>query len=104
MPIEPKAVYAGERFLIVDFRAPAQFEQIRTPDWAQRVADSSAPGTLVRMGMTKAGNWMVQSVLVPVELTDDPAEAAMVANAIQDRIEREGEYLPIYKQTVTGVG
>lgn len=48
----------------VRFRQPNQFEDIRTPDWAQDIAHSESKGSKARIGKTSADNWLVQSVLI----------------------------------------
>lgn len=62
----PKAVEETEEFVHVRFRDPDQFDQIRTPEWADTVSDAISKGSKVRMGQRKDGtDWVVQAVLIP---------------------------------------
>ena len=59
----PSAVETEGEYVHVRFRDPDQFDQIRTPEWADRVSDSVSKGSEVRMGR-RGDDWVVQSVLV----------------------------------------
>lgn len=60
-----KAIEAGDEYFHVRYRDPDQFDQIRTPDWADRVSDSVSEGSEVRMGEREdSDDWVVQSVLI----------------------------------------
>lgn len=73
-------------FIHVRYRPPSQFETIRTPEWAANVAASVAEGTKVRMGKTPAGNWFVQSVLVPRKRGRSKNNATRVAGKVRRKI------------------
>ena len=46
---ERKSITTEDEYIHVRYREPDQFDQIRTPDWADRVSDSVAEGSEVRM-------------------------------------------------------
>lgn len=67
-----ETVEAGDDYYHVRFRDPDDFDDIRTPDWAQNAAESVSEGAEVRMG--KQGNdWAVQSVLVKKSVGEEKA-------------------------------
>ena len=82
----------------VRFRDPKDFTNFRVPAWAARAANSigakyyDVRGSKITMGQTKEGGWKIQSVMVPNNSFVNPKEAAIIANHIQDRIEREGKW------------
>lgn len=57
------AVDEGRDYWHVRFKVPWQFETCRTPDWAQRAANSISKGAEVRM-CQKDDTWSLQSVLI----------------------------------------
>ena len=82
----------------VRFRDPKDFTNFRVPAWAARAANSigakyyDVRGSKITMGQTKEGGWKIQSVMVQNNSFVNPKEAAIIANHIQDRIEREGKW------------
>ena len=82
----------------VRFRDPKDFTNFRVPAWAARAANTigakyyDVRGSKITMGQTKEGGWKIQSVMVPNNSFVNPKEAAIIANHIQDRIEREGKW------------
>lgn len=95
--VKAKDVDLMKNYWRVIFRPKEEFIEFRTPDWAAHMADFHAPGTEVVMGLTKAGNWFVQSILVP-EATYTKGEAVHISEFIQDKLESEGAFAPLYKQ------
>ncbi|MDS0295425.1 hypothetical protein [Halogeometricum luteum] len=60
-----ETVEAGDDYYHVRFRDPDDFDDVRTPDWAENAAESVSEGAEVRMGQKEGSNdWVVQSVLV----------------------------------------
>ena len=63
-----------DEYIHVRYRDPDQFDQIRTPDWADRVSDSVSEGSEVRMGKRKdSDDWVVQSVLIKKNVGEEKA-------------------------------
>lgn len=89
---------ATGRYYRIRFRDPAEFENFRVPAWASRAANTigrkyyDVLGSQITMGQTKGGEWMIQSVMVPRIPRLTPDGALVIANHIQDRIEREGQW------------
>jgi hypothetical protein len=87
-------------FYRVRFRNPKRFRDGRytTPKWASRAAETigtryyGVSGCKITMAKPKDGSWMIQSILVPKAESVDERRALTIANHIQDRIEREGEW------------
>lgn len=74
----------------VRYNDPDDFDDIRTPDWAENAASSVADGAEVRTGHQKDGgdsDWEIQSVLVPADAADDDDEATDQAEQIVEKIE-----------------
>ncbi|WP_123619921.1 hypothetical protein [Halorubrum sp. CSM-61] len=62
---ESEAVEEGDEYYHVRYRDPDRFDEIRTPDWADRVSGSVSEGSEVRMGKREDDDdWVVQSVLI----------------------------------------
>ena len=81
------AVETTEEFFHVRYRDPDQFDQIRTPDWAANAASSVADGSEVRTGDRKGDeDWLVQSVLVPVDVAENEDDARELADEIVGKI------------------
>ena len=81
-------VEKGDDFYHVRYRDPDEFDEIRTPDWADDPASAVAQGSEVRTGHQKEGDdWSVQSVLIPVDAADDEDEAEDLADDIVEKIE-----------------
>lgn len=72
----------------VRYRDPDEFDEIRTPDWAEQPAGSVSEGSEVRTGEKEGeDDWIVQSVLIPEDEADDEDEAAQIAQQIVEKIE-----------------
>ena len=83
-----KSVDESENYYHVRYRDPDDFDEIRTPDWAENIANSVVDGGEVRTGDEHGNeNWTVQSVLVPVGAVVDEAEARDTADEILDEME-----------------
>lgn len=82
-----KLVAAEEDYFHVRYRPPSQFDQIRTPGWAAKVAHSVSRNAKVRMGKTPAGNWLVQSVLIRRGHGKTKNDAMSLASRIMDKVE-----------------
>lgn len=68
-----KVELEGEYFH-VRFNDPEDFDKIRTPDWAENVANSVSSGAEVRMGDIKGNDdWTVQSVLIKKQAGEEKA-------------------------------
>ena len=73
-------------YIHVRFRDPDQFDEIRTPDWAENPAQSVSDGSEVRMGQEEGSDdWKVESVLIEKNVGEDKAEEQ--AQEIVDKIE-----------------
>ncbi|MFD1600287.1 hypothetical protein [Halobellus rarus] len=71
---EVKSITTEDEYIHVRYRDPDQFDQIRTPDWADRVSDSVSKGSEVRMGKRDApDDWVVQSVLIQKNVGEQKA-------------------------------
>ncbi|WP_318571016.1 hypothetical protein [Salinigranum marinum] len=71
---EVKSITTEDEYIHVRYREPDQFDQIRTPDWADRVSDSVSEGSEVRMGKRKdTDDWIVQSVLIKKNVGEQKA-------------------------------
>jgi len=81
-----QAIERGRDFYHLRYRDPDQFVQIRTPDWAEHVADSIAPGSLVRTGELPSGEWRVQNVMIPLNYSE--TKVRDLADRIVAKIER----------------
>lgn len=69
-----KGVELEDRYYHVRFNDPDKYENIRTPDWADRVSDSVSEGSEVRMGQLEGSDdWEVQSVLIRKQAGEDKA-------------------------------
>ena len=106
--VQAKSIDLRQDFWHVRFRDPNDFEDFRAPKWARVVGDAVAEahglptGVIVTLGITTAGNWLIQKVMLPAEYTR--GEALRMAEVIQDQIEREGAYQPAYKRGMSGLG
>jgi hypothetical protein len=81
-----KTVEQSDDYYHVRFRDPDTFEEIRTPDWTTEPAESVVPESRVRMGQNDDGDWLVQSVLVPVDEVEGGDEASRRALKIASKI------------------
>ncbi|WP_336037277.1 hypothetical protein [Halobacterium yunchengense] len=68
----PKSVTPEDEYIHVRYRDPEEFDQIRTPEWADEVSDSVSAGSEVRMGK-RGDDWVVQSVLVKKNVGEEKA-------------------------------
>lgn len=73
----------------IRFRMSSQFEQIRTPEYADDISDSVREGTEVRMGKTEAGNWLTQSVLIDGNKATSMSKAKKYARKIQEKVDED---------------
>ena len=79
-------VETEDDYIHVRFQDPDQFDEIRTPDWAEDPAHSVSEGSEVRMGQEDdSDDWEVQSVLIKKSVGEDKAEEQ--AKEIADKIE-----------------
>ena len=79
-------VETEDDYIHVRFREPNEFDEIRTPDWAEDPAQSVSEGSEVRMGQSdESDDWYVQSVLIKKSVGEDKAEEQ--AEEIVDKIE-----------------
>jgi len=86
--ITAETVEKGEDYYHVRYRDPDEFDEIRTPDWAEAPAGSVVEGAAVRTGDEHANeNWTVQSVLVPVDRVTDQNEAVTQSDRILEKLE-----------------
>lgn len=84
--VSPNSVETEDEYVHVQFRDPDQFDEIRTPDWAEQPAHSVSEGSEVRMGKTKGDDdWKVESVLIDKHVSEDKAEEQ--AKEIVEKIE-----------------
>ncbi|RDI69677.1 hypothetical protein [Halopelagius longus] len=84
-----EAVEEGDDYYHVRYADPDEFDEIRTPDWAENAAGSVLDGSEVRTGHQEGGgddDWETQSVLVPVDGVDGEDEARSVADDIVAKI------------------
>jgi len=80
-----KAKLEGD-YYHVRFDDPDKFETIRTPDWAENVANSVSVGSEVRMGKMKHDEyWVIQSALIKKEAGEEKAreKAKRIFNKIE---------------------
>ena len=84
----PETVDVGEDYYHVRYRGPDQFDEIRTPDWAENPAGSVVEGAEVRTGDEHGDeDWTVQSVLTPVDEVTDKDATADRADRIPEKLE-----------------
>ena len=84
------AVETDEDYIHVQFRDPDQFEEIRTPDWAENPAQSVSDGAEVRTGQEEdSDDWKVESVLIKKSVGEDKAKEQ--AQEIVEKIETSDE-------------
>ncbi|WP_336001475.1 hypothetical protein [Halorientalis halophila] len=81
-------VESGEDYFHVRYRDPDEFDEIRTPDWAETPAESVAEDSEVRTGDRQGDeDWLVQSVLIPIDVADGEDDARDLADEIVEKIE-----------------
>ncbi len=83
-----QSVDKGDDYYHVRYRDPDDFDEIRTPDWAENVATSVVEGAKVRTG-DEHGNedWTAQSVLIPLDGAQNEDEARDLAGQIIEKME-----------------
>lgn len=80
-----QTVETAEEYIHVRFRDPDSFGEIRTPDWAEEVAQSVSDGSEVRTGNKGEDDWQVQSVLIRKNAGEEKAKEQ--AREIIEKIE-----------------
>ncbi|MBX0297945.1 hypothetical protein [Halomicroarcula nitratireducens] len=83
--VSPNAVETEDEYIHVQFRDPDQFDEIRTPDWAENPAHSVSKGSEVRIGKEENDDWKVESVLLKKSVGEEKAEEK--ARQIVEKIE-----------------
>ena len=79
-------VETEDDYIHVRFNDPDEYDQIRTPDWAEEAAQSVSESAEVRTGRREDGDdWEVQSVLVDKHVGEEKAKEQ--ARDIVDKIE-----------------
>ena len=79
-------VETEDEYVHVRFRDPDQYDEIRTPDWADEPAESVSEGSEVRTGKVEdSDDWEVTSVLIKKNVGEEKAEEQ--AREIIDKIE-----------------
>ncbi|MFC7232296.1 hypothetical protein ACFQMM_14575 [Saliphagus sp. GCM10025308] len=69
-----ETVETEDDYIHVRFRDPDEFNEIRTPDWAQNPAESVSEGAEVRTGNTEGDDdWKVQSILIKKSVGEEKA-------------------------------
>ena len=85
-----KGVESEGDYIHVRFRQPSEFDDIRTPDWAQNLASEVSTGSKVRMGHRKeSDSWAVQSVLIKKSV--GKSKAREQAKSVLKKIEADEE-------------
>ena len=68
-------VETEDDYIHVRFNDPDEFDEIRTPDWAENPAQSVSEGSEVRMGQKEnSDDWEVETVLIKKSVGEDKAE------------------------------
>ena len=83
---EATSITTEDEYIHVRYRDPDEFDQIRTPEWADRVSDSVSEGSEVRMGKREdTDEWVVQSVLIKKSVGEEKAheQADTIINKIE---------------------
>lgn len=81
-----KKIERDGRYYDVRFRDPETFRALRSPASANRTARSVVPESKVRMGQTDDDEWLVQSVLVPIDAVEDDEDASRKALQIVTKV------------------
>ena len=67
-------VETEDDYIHVRFNDPDQYDEIRTPDWAEEPAQSVSEGAEVRTGRKEGDDdWEVQSVLIDKHVGEEKA-------------------------------
>lgn len=81
-----QTVETEDEYIHVRFRDPDDFDEIRTPDWAENPAQDVSEGSEVRTGQREGSDdWEVQSVLIKKSVGEDKAREQ--AEEIVEKIE-----------------
>ncbi|USZ66957.1 hypothetical protein NGM10_09455 [Halorussus salilacus] len=81
-----QTVETEDEYIHVRFRDPDEFDEIRTPDWAENPAHDVSEGSEVRTGKREGSDdWEVQSVLIKKNVGEDKAREK--AKEIVEKIE-----------------
>jgi hypothetical protein len=81
-----QSVAQDDEYIHVRFRDPDEFDDIRTPDWAEQPAHSVSDGSEVRTGKEEGDDeWRVQSVLIDAHVGEEKAREQ--ATEIVEKIE-----------------
>lgn len=81
-------VETEDDYIHVRFRDPDQYDEIRTPDWADNPAESVSEGSEVRTGKVEGDDdWEVTSVLIQKNVGEEKAEEQ--AREIVEKIESQ---------------
>lgn len=84
--VSPNKVETEDEYIHVRFRDPDQFDDIRTPDWAEDPAHSVSEGSEVRMGQREGSDdWEVESVLISKNVGEEKAKEQ--AKEVVEKIE-----------------
>lgn len=86
----PSIAETTDDYYHVRFNDPDTFDEIRTPDWAEKAASSVVDSAEVRTGHEEGGDdsdWEIQSVLIPTDKVSDEDDAIDQANQIVEKIE-----------------
>jgi hypothetical protein len=79
-------VETEDEYIHVRFRDPDRYDEIRTPDWARKPAESVSEGSEVRTGRKKGSDdWEVTSVLIEKHVGEE--KAGEQAREIVEKIE-----------------
>lgn len=86
-PVSPRpTVESDGDYVRVQYRDPAEYETVCTPEWAEKAADSVVDGSELRVGKRSTGDgWEPLSVCIP-EPTD-AEDALRLADEILQRID-----------------
>jgi hypothetical protein len=81
-----QTVETEDEYIHVRFRDPDRYDEIRTPDWARKPAESVSEGSEVRTGKKEGSDdWEVTSVLIEKPVGEEKAEEQ--AREIVEKIE-----------------
>jgi hypothetical protein len=83
----PEFVQTTDYYHHVRVRAKDVFSEFRTPQAATDTPSVDVDGCDVRMGRTGPDQWLVESVLVPVEAALDEEAAERHARRVVDHVE-----------------
>jgi hypothetical protein len=79
-------VETEDEYVHVRFRDPDRYDEIRTPDWARKPAESVSEGSEVRTGRREGSDdWEVTSVLIEKHVGEEKAKEQ--AREIVEKIE-----------------